>query len=252
MTTAAEEMNRNLEISNYLNEVYDDWQDSRDSFPKNIIREAYWPVPFFGNPATAIVATVGVNPSSGEFAPTRHWGEVTTPRDWKLLLKNYFKPPNAPHEWFDPWRIGLALLDCGYEAGTAAHFDVSYRPTKAMLTNPNTDRAEFRRMVDRDVQWLFKLLLLCPNLRVLLTMGPIVGANLETSGLVGFLHESAPRHGFSVINNGGFWEFWHEENRKVLVIHEADNRDEKCITCRVVKNLHAHRDDLRPRIWQGQ
>lgn len=74
--------------------------------------------------------------------------------------------------------------------------------------NPSADPKEFRRMVERDAAWFFKLVLLCPKLRVLRS---IVGANLEPSGLVGFLHESAPRHGFKVIHNGGFWEFWHGE-----------------------------------------
>jgi hypothetical protein len=31
----------------------------------------------------------------------------------------------------------------------------------------------------------------------------------------------------------------------VTLIHEADTPDEKCITCRVVKNLHTLRDELR-------
>jgi hypothetical protein len=207
--------------------------------------------PVLRKPETAIVATVGVNPSSCEFVPGRGWDALATPRDWKLCLKNYFNHAVPPHVWSGPWRIGLALLDCSYEAGTAAHFDVSYRPTTGMLTNQNTDRPEFRMMVEHDVQWLFKLLPRCPKLRVLLSMGPIIGANQEPASLTGFLHEFAPRHGFKVIHNEGFWEFWHEESRKVLVIHEADTPGEKCITCRVVKNLHAHRDELRQRMAQS-
>ena len=38
----------------------------------------------------------------------------------------------------------------------------------AMLKNPRTDRMEFRRVV-------FKPLLLCPKLKLLLTFGPIIG-----------------------------------------------------------------------------
>lgn len=243
-------MNGNLTISNYLNEVYDDWQSSLDSFSKNIVRSAYWPIPFFGNPATARVATIGANPSSEEFKSFRRWPRVTKANRgaWKNRLKTYFNHDFAADDWFDPWTIGLALLDCSYKGGTAAHFDVSYRPTKAMLTNPNTDRPEFRKMAERDVQWLFKLLPLCPKLRVLLTMGPIIGENLVPMPLLGFLCEFAPRHGFKVIKHGAFWELWHEESRRVLVIHEADTPDEKCITCRVVKNLHVHRDELRQRL----
>lgn len=170
-------MNGKLDISNYLNKVHDDWQRSLNSFPKNIIRGEYWPVPFFGNPASALVATIGANPSSEEFKPVLRWPKVTKENRgaWKDRLKNYFNQTTPAYDWFEPWRIGLALLDCRYEAGTAAHFDVSYRPTTAMLTNKRNDRKEFREMGERDVQWLFKLLPLCPKLRVLLTMGPMLG-----------------------------------------------------------------------------
>jgi hypothetical protein len=248
--TNASAMPRDLSISNYLNEVYADWQNSREQFPRNTYPPVHWPIPFFGNPASALVATVGVNPSSMEFEAGRGWPAPTRANRgaWKHRLKSYFNHATLADDWFNPWRIGLALLDCSYEAGTAAHFDVSYRPTKAMLKNQSTDPKEFRTMVERDVQWLFKLLPLCPNLRVLLTMGPVIGANLQPAGLCGFLHESASRHGFNVIHNGGFWEFCHEESRKILVIHDADTPDEKCITCRVVKNLHEYRDELRARI----
>ena len=140
------------------------------------------------------------------------------------------------------------LLDCSYKGATAAHFDVSYRPTTAMLTYKNTDPNEFRTMAVQDVQWLFKILPLCPNLRLLLTLGPIIGENLKPIPLIGFLCEFAPCHGFKVIRQEAFWEFWHEESRRVFVIHEADKPDEKCITCRVVKNLHTHREELRERL----
>jgi hypothetical protein len=71
---------------------------------------------------------------------------------------------------------------------------------------------------------IFKLLLQCPKLRLLLTMGPIIG---DKSGwpepLNGFPCESASRHGFKVIKNGKPGEFWQEESRKALVvIHDAD------------------------------
>lgn len=250
MTTPAHVLNSNLEISDFLNELYADWQASRNSFPKNIIRGEHWPIPFFGNPATARVATIGANPSSEEFLPARHWPRASLKNrgGWKKRLKSYFASDHEPDDWFDPWTIGLALLDCSYKDGNAAHFDVSYRPTTAMITNPKTDRKEFGRMVERDVQWLFKLLPLCPNLRVLLTMGPIVGNDGRTMRLIDFLAETAPRHGFKVVQMGKFLGLRNEATGKHLVLHEADTPDEKCITCRVVKNLHKHRDELRPRM----
>lgn len=117
-----------------------------------------------------------------------------------------------------------------------------------MLKNQSTDPEEFRAMAERDVQWLFKLLPLCPKLRLLLTMGPIVGTGRRPESLFSFLCVFAPRYGFKVIKPGTFWELWHEENQQVIVIHEADTPDEACITCRVVKNLHAHRDELVGRV----
>jgi hypothetical protein len=244
-------MNNNLDISNFLNEVFDDWQGSRDEFSKIIVRREYWPVPFFGNPATACVATIGANPSSEEFKPLRCWPKVTKANRgaWKKRLKTYFINRDfAADNWFDPWTIGLALLDCSYKKGTAAHFDVSYRPTTAMLTNKNTDPEQFYAMTVKDVQWIFKILPLCPNLRLLLTMGPIIGENLKPIPLLGFLGESAPRYGYKIIQQGTFWEFWHEESQRGFVIHEADTPNEKCITCRVVKNIHANRDELRQKL----
>lgn len=241
-------------ISDYLNSVYEHWDHSRGDFPHNTFPPAHWPVPFFGNPATAVVATVGVNPSSEEFAAKRKWPAASLKNrgTWKTRLKDYFHNAIPPDDWFEPWSLGLALLDCSYEAGTAAHFDVSFRPTKAMLKNASTDPKEFRTMVERDVQWLFKLLPLCPKLRMLLTMGPIVGAKAKPEGLFGFICAAAPRHGFKLIHNETFWELWHEETNQVIAIHEAETPGEQCITCRVVKNLHANRDELRWHIWQSQ
>src|SRR5688572_15978542 len=99
----------NLTVSNYLNEVYDDWQSSLDSFPRNIVRGDYWPVPFFGNPATARVATIGANPSSKEFDPDRRWpnAKIANRGTWKNRLKSYFEHTNTtrPADWFAPWTI---------------------------------------------------------------------------------------------------------------------------------------------------
>ena len=104
------------DISNYLNQVRGDWEDSRDAFPTNTFPPSQWPIPFFGNPATALVATVGVNPSSGEFDEARDWASVHSGTDWKLRLRDYFKLKIPAHEWFEPWRIGLELLGASYEA----------------------------------------------------------------------------------------------------------------------------------------
>ena len=234
------------DISRFLDQVHSDWVSTRAGFPQNTYPPAQWPIPFFGNPATALVATVGVNPSSGEFDSPRNWASVKTKTDWKVRLRDYFRHNTPAHDWFEPWRIGLALLGVSYEDGTAAHLDLSYRSTTAMLTNPKTDPAEFRRMVEHDAAFFSRLLLLCPKLRILLTFGPIVGETRgRPEGLFGFLFATAPRHGFKMVKDQDLWKLWHEPTSREFVVHDADTQDEKCLTCRVVKNLHEHRDILR-------
>jgi hypothetical protein len=240
-----------LAISKHLSEVVQDWRESRGDFPTNTYPDSHWPIPFFGNPATAIVATVGVNPSSGEFRPDRSWNTVQSVADWKRRLKNYFNQSTPPHEWFMPWRVGLAMLGLEYEDGSAAHFDVSYRPTKAMLKNRTTDTGEFRRMVERDVACFFRLLPLCPNLRLLLVFGPIVRASGSTESLAQFLRNHAPQNGFKKSQVGEFWSFKHLHSEKTIFVHEVSTPGEKCITCRVVKNLQIHQKELIGRLGEA-
>jgi hypothetical protein len=101
-------------------------------------------------------------------------------------------------------------------------------------------------MVEHDAAFFFRLLLLSRKLRLLLTFGPIVGDNRgRPEGLFGFLFATAPKHGFKMLKDQGLWKLWHETTSRELVVHDADTQDEKCLTCRVVKNLHQHRDTLR-------
>ncbi len=193
------------------------------------------------------MATIGVNPSSTEFKAQRCEG-IQNQREWKKRLRDYFKGKAPAHKWFQPWRIGLELLGMSYEEGTAAHLDVSYRTTTAMLRNEGTDPDEFRCMVERDVQWFFKLLPLCTNLRLLLTFGPIIRRNRSTESLLQFLKVHAPRNGFMVLPDGNGWKLQHQETKRSLFVHDVHTRGEKCVACRVVKNLYTHRQKLRERL----
>jgi hypothetical protein len=237
-----------LSISDFLAAVRQDRDDSRGCFPRNAYPVHPWPIPFFGNPRTAVLATVGVNPSSGEFRTGRNWSGVRTSAEWKRRLRDYFKLRTPPHRWFEPWRTGLSVLGLSYEDGTAAHLDVSYRSTRAMLQNSRTDRLEFRRMVERDVQWFFRLLPLCPNLRGLLVFGPIIRDARSCESLADFVRKSAPRHGFNLSQNDGSQIFTTGGAGRALFIHEVFTPGEKCVTCAVVKNLLLNRDGLRRRI----
>jgi hypothetical protein len=242
-------MSDNLDISNYLNDVLQDWEDSRDEFSKNVYLQKYWPIPFFGNPRTAIVATVGVNPSSGEFKPERNWAAVLTKGDWKKRLKNYFTNTTPQHKWFVSWRTGLKLLGISYEGGAAAHFDISYRPTKAMQKNVTTDRREFRHMAERDVAWLFRLLPLSSKLRGLLVFGPVIRHDGSTESLAGFVRKSAPRHGFRVLPDGGLCHESKGQTPMEFFLHEVTAEGKGTVTEQVVANLTQHRDELRQKIY---
>jgi len=204
--------------------------------------------PSFGNPRRAVVATVGVNPSSGEFRASRNWNAVHTPADWKRRLKDYFNHDSPSHEWFEPWCTGLELLGVSYTTGTAAHFDGSYRPTIAMLRNANTNHAEFRRMVEHDVAWFFRLLPLCERLRLLLVFGPIVRADGSTESLAAFLRKQAARHGFTVLPDGGLHVAALDATERSFLLHEVCASGHGTLTEQVVENLRQHRAALRGRI----
>jgi hypothetical protein len=231
-------------VSKYLSEVLSDWRASEVAFPKNSCAGVNWPMPFFGDPGKAVVATVGVNPAATEFSLERKWAEIKSETDWIQRLKTYFRNPIPSHQWFEPWRVGLELLRMSYEMGTATHLDISYRPTIAMVKNPKADSAEFRRMAEQDVAWFFRLLPLCPRLKGLLIFGPIVRSDGSCESLAQFLRTSAPLHGFTVSPNGGLQ---HNGTERRFFIHEVDTPGENCVTCRVVKNLFANRDELR--LW---
>jgi hypothetical protein len=40
------------------------------------------------------------------------------------------------------------------------------------------------------------------------------------------------------LKHEAFWKFGHEGTGKVFVVHDTDKRNDRCITCWVVKNLY--------------
>ncbi len=233
-------MPRANQISGYLDEVHADWQRTCEEFSRNVYLKHYWPIPFFGNPRHAFVATIGVNPSSGEFASERCWSEVQRRVQWKQRLRDYFNHNVKPHEWFEPWRRGLSLLDFSYEKGSATHLDLSYRPTRAMARNRKTDAAEFRRMIEKDVAWLFKLILHCQRLKVLFTFGHVFADNRDFEPMHCFLRAAATRHGFQTISEPPGWCLRHQLSGREFYVHHADTGKDDSIEKRVVENLHSH------------
>ena len=245
-------MSSNAEIANFLDDVLKDWRKNRGEFPHNTYPENQWPIPFFGNPVSALVATVGVNPSSIEFSSNRNWIAVQADTDWHQRLEHYFTGSIPAYNWFDPWRSGLPLLNISYETDTVAHFDVSYRSTIAMFDNPETDSEEFRRMVEQDIAWFFRLLHLCPKLRGLLVFGKILRDNGTRESLAGFIRRSAPRHGFSVLPDGGICHESNGQLPKNLFLHDVSAPGAGTITDQVVANLTQHRAELLKKIHRNE
>jgi len=131
------------------------------------------PIAFFGDPRRAVVATVGVNPSIGEFLPGRRWPLALSAEDLTHRLVGYFdsmEPP--PHPWFHAWEDALGVLGQSYRQG-ACHFDLSPRATRSLGSLDNGDAALFHRMLTGDIRHWCRLLSVCPNIRLLLAAGAI-------------------------------------------------------------------------------
>jgi len=231
-------------ISAFLTAILHDWEDTRSEFPRNARPAECWPIPFFGNPSNALIATIGINPSSTEFHPDRSWSGVKTPRAWKVRLREYFKLQTPPHPWFKPWIASLPVIACSYQAATAFHLDASYRSTSAMVTNTATDHREFRHMIDRDVAWLFQLLPLCPELRVLLTFGPVVRHDGTKESLADYLRRSAPRHGFTVLPDGSLCTSGKGHTPRAFYLHEVKASGQGTLEAQFIRDLTLHRTRL--------
>lgn len=157
------------------------------------------PIPFFGNLSTAVVLTVGLNPSATEFEG-RDWPETLDDAALTERLVRYFERP--PHPWFAAWEEALALIGASYRQN-AAHIDVSPRATRSASSVP--DPLLFEEMLARDLPWMLRLVEAAPQAQLLLLAGtanrreylnefiakrlPASGARLEGS------HARAPGRG---------------------------------------------------------
>ena len=81
------------------------------------------PIFFFGDPEGAVAATVGLNPSAGEFSKRRKWGPEYG--ELSRLLKrcrNYFENPGfvPAHPWFQVWEDFLGDIGVSYHTSPRA------------------------------------------------------------------------------------------------------------------------------------
>ena len=84
---------------------------------------------FFGNPESAVAATVGVNPSAKEFSSNRKWSdEYIEPNRLLERCRSYFQEPFGvqSHNWFEVWKDFLMKIGLSYNVEPkAVHFDLS-------------------------------------------------------------------------------------------------------------------------------
>lgn len=154
------------------------------------------PICYFGNPATAKIITVGLNPSHGEFDGSRWLGTVdhqTLANRCSTYFSHQAEP--RPHRWFKPWHLSLEHLDHSYEDGSAVHLDLSPRATRFVSELKEAwEQSLFLEMVERDLWTFFATLELCANAKVLLIAGTVTGRFYLNE----FLQRFAPDYGYSL------------------------------------------------------
>jgi hypothetical protein len=166
------------ELTQWLRALARDVKQTAPAFAGNIVRGC--PIPF---------------------VESREWQEARTIAKWQARLINYFHHPAIPaHEWFETWSICLEILGCSYASGSAAHLDVSPRPTVAMFRNPAINHERFRAMVEYDVKWFFELLAKLPQVRLILVAGPIPKADGRRQQLGDFIMRSCAQHAASWVD----------------------------------------------------
>ena len=136
------------------------------------------PIPFFGNLDHARIVTVGLNPSSTEFAEWRGWDAKCNLDELTSRLVNYFRLANVkfppPHAWFGEILEASYILRCPH-AIAAVHVDLcpwaTIAPTtlcrldrEQPLQNGTTRREIFWNFIDNQMSaWLGKTIRRCCN-----------------------------------------------------------------------------------------
>jgi len=170
------------------------------------------PLAFFGNPETAVVATVGLNPSSLEFAPERGWPQTIDAAALTDRCLHYFEAnaPARPHPWFETWSKGLKQIGAGYESGSAIHLDISPRPTRSMRA-VKIVWPLLLEMLRGDLWTLFSTLELSPRVKLVILAGTATGEYYLNEFLQEFASESGYRFEGTFKRSAGVAKVsWHQ------------------------------------------
>ena len=181
------------------------------------------PVCCFGDPAKAVIVTVGANPSVGEFE-RRHWpSEQMAHKALADRCRGYFTGGGAtPHQkFFGPWNEALKWLGTNYESGTVAHLDLSPRATRYISDlKPGFESELFLEMVQLDLWIFFATLDLCRNVKLLL----IAGSVTDRYYINEFLQRFAPDYGHAL---GGAFVRAKSKGPGRVCWHELTNAERK-------------------------
>jgi hypothetical protein len=181
------------------------------------------PICCFGEPAKAVVVTVGVNPSVGELENGSWPCDEMPPNALADRCRNYFSAATAAaqHRFFKPWKQALTCLGTSYEAGSAVHLDLSPRATRYIRKlDPGFENELFLEMVRRDLWVFFATLALCRNVKLLLVAGSVTKRHYINE----FLQRFAPDYGHAL---GGAFVRAKSKGRGKTCWHEVDPAERK-------------------------
>ena len=166
------------------------------------------PVVSFGYPNKAIVATLGINPSSNEFqvgngnknllafgskklVDTEVLG-VDSPKrlNEKQAIEvikgcySYFSPQGKPLKWFDPLQLHvLDPINASYSSGTACHLDLVQWATDPVWQNKKMKKDSKKLLLTNDKEFL-KYQLSNYNFKYIFLNGSTVISQVKKLGIV--------------------------------------------------------------------
>jgi len=151
-----------IDYGRWLSEIIESNYKYRPLFVEG---RAFPPIFFFGDPEKAVAATVGVNPSAGEFSKARRWGfEYDELSNLLERCRNYFEKPAGvpPHPWFQVWERFLQNIGVSYyNSPRAVHLDFSPRATRSVSSLQKESQQFhdlFLDLIKKDLKYLIEQL----------------------------------------------------------------------------------------------
>ena len=155
-------------------------KESNSRYRPLFVEGRTYPIFFFGDPEGAVVATVGVNPSAGEFSTYRKWNQKYGELSHLLeRCRRYFHKPKGvpPHPWFQIWEGFLNEIGGSYRTSPrAVHLDFSPRATRSIssLQKESEELVDlFSDLVEKDLKYFVTQLRAYPTIKYLYLAGAV-------------------------------------------------------------------------------